>query len=460
MIIVARVLGPEAMGVVALVLVFTEMTRLLSEFGLSQAIIHHQDLNERKLATLYSVNWIMGIVAFFMAMVVSPWMASFFEEPRLAKLFPFAAIGFLIAPLAQQVNALLEKYLHFRTLAIRSMIGSVVGLVVAIGGVYAGLGVWAPVLAGLISTLVFQLLLSYVGYRERLLHGFAFDIPATRALLTFGAYRTGAMGLNAINSRVDQLIVGGTVGAGALGLYSMASRVTLMSMQQINGIATRVAFPAIARIQHDIRRVRTAHLRLVNRVSTVNAGVFFGVGAIADPLVRLVFGPDWGEMITLLQLMCGYVLVRSLSNVNAPLVMGLGKAKWAFYWNLALFIVIPLTVIAASRIGALEAIVIALLGVQVIFVSIAYFYWIRRLIGPCLGAYARATLAPWLCGAVMAGIVYALLAYFEHTSPALQLLVAIPAGAVAYVILNLWLNRPAVLDLVSLLPVNRLQVRG
>jgi lipopolysaccharide exporter len=455
LVLVARALGPSVMGVVALVLLFMELARNLSELGLSQAIIQRQDVTREQLATLYTLNWTLGLVVFLLALVSAPVAASTFGEPQLRHLIPVAAVGFLIAPLAQQVNALLQKEMDFRTLAIRSMSGSVIGLIVAVVGVWLGFGVWAPVLAGLVTNLFTQIFLFSVGYRRGLLNGFALSIRETGPLLAFGAFGTGANVLNIVNSRIDQFIIAGTLGATAMGLYAMSIKWTLANMQKINSIATRVAFPAIARIQHDRARVRAAYLRLVNRVTTANAAFLFGVAAVASPLVLFLLGTEWEPMIAPLQLMCGYVLVRSLGNVNGPLVTGLGKADWAFYWNLVLTLVVPVIVLGASQFGSLDAIVIALIGIQIVFASLAYFFWVRRLIGPCARDYLRAIFLPWTCGAGMAGIVVYTLGFLRNQPHLLQLAVAVPVGAVSYVLLSLLINRQALTELIVLLPGGR-----
>lgn len=450
-VLVARVLGPKAMGLIALVMLVNEMTSLLAQFGLSDAIIHRQGLKVRQLATLYTMNWLLGITAFALSVSLAWPAAEFFEQPLLVSLIPVSAIGFLISPIGQQVGVLLRKQMQFRTLTLLKMGTSVISLIIAVAGVHSGFGVWALVYAGLGGSIGGQIVLIYIGLKQKMLCGFAFDLHASRELLAFGAYRTGAMSLNMVNSRADQFIIGATLGATALGFYSMASRWTLMTMQQLNSIATSVAFPAIARIQADRLRVRNAFMRLTNRLCTVNAAVFFGLGATAEPLVKALLGDEWLTMVTVLRIMCGYVLFRSLGNSAGPLITGLGKAKWAFYWNLALVFVIPTTLLAASRIGTIEAIVSSLLGLQIVLVFFSYAYFIRRLIGPCFHDYFKAIAIPFGIGALMAVIVYTLLQFSDGLAPLFQLAIAVPAGAIVYILLSLAFNEDAMREILLLL---------
>ncbi|MEN8169041.1 MAG: MOP flippase family protein [Pseudomonadota bacterium] len=449
-ILIARVLGPDVMGIVAVLILVRELAGIMSDFGLSQAIVHYKKPTNSQLATLYSVNWILGFSAFIAGFLFAKPIATLFGMPQLITLLPVVAVGFLLEPIGQQVNALLQKSMDFQVLTKISITTTALGAIISIGGVYSGFGVWAVVISGLISSGARQLAYLAVARRRQLLHGFALDLKQSRALLSFGAYRTGATALNYVNSRADQLIVGGVLGSVALGLYSMATNWTLMAMQQINGIATKVAFPTISKLQDDGPRIRSVYLRLVNRVTTVNAALFFGLAVTAEPLVSLVLGADWSELAPVLQLMCGYVLLRSLGNLNGPLAMGLGKASWAFYWNLGLVAVVPATLWLASKSGSLLFIVMTLIGLQLVFAVLMYLYWTRRLVGPCLKEYAIAISGPWSCGVIMAITIHNALQVFSFLGSALQIGVALLIGGVIYITASWWLNRGGISDMFSL----------
>ena len=177
--------------------------------------------------------------------------------------------------------------MDFQTLTKISISTTILGAIISISGVYLGFGVWAVVVSRLVSNAVMQLAYLAVAKQRQLLHGFSLDFKGSKTLLSFGTFRVGASALNFFNSRADQLIIGSMFGSAALGLYLMATSWTLNIIEQINGIAAKVAFPAISKFKDDIPRVKKAYLRLVNRTCTINAAVFIGLFVIAEPLVIL-----------------------------------------------------------------------------------------------------------------------------------------------------------------------------
>lgn len=449
-VLVGRILGPESMGVVAVIMLVKELSVVISDFGLSQAIIHFPNPTSRQLATLYSINWMLGFFFFCAVQVLAEPLSQVFDQKELAELLPWVAVVFLMEPVGQQVNALLQKSMEFNVLAGVSIFGSFVNASVAIIGVYNGFGLWSIVAAGLLGSAVRQTGLAILARRRKLLNGFALDFANSKPLLRFGLYRTGATGLTLLNSRVDQVIVGAFLGSAALGLYSMAMTWTLMIMQQINSIATKVAFPAIARFQSDKPRVRHAYFRLVNRVTTVNAALFIGLAIIADPAVHLVLGPEWESLVPVLRLMCIYVLLRSLGNLNGPLSMGLGKADWAFYWNLALLLFIPPVIWLSAQKGILEYVLLAQIGIQATLTFFMYFYWTRRLIGPCAIGYAMSALRPALCGCIMGLALHFSMPFMALLETEFSIALSIFSGGVIYLAASLVFNREGIQEVLSL----------
>lgn len=450
LILIARKLGPELVGVIAAMALVRELATVISDFGLSQAIINFKNPNNRQLATLYSVNWFLGCGAFIIVFSMSTPIALLFSEPQLSYLLPYVAINFLLAPIGQQVNALLRKSMSFQVLTKISILSTLLGATISIFGVYMGFGIWAVVVSGLLTNAVMQISYLIVARQRQLLHGFSLDFKESKALLSYGIYRVGASGLNFFNFRMDQIIIGSMFGSAALGLYLMATSWTLNIMQQINGVAAKVAFPAISKFQDDIPRVKSAYLRLVNRACTINIAVFFGLIVIAEPLVTLLLGTDWLQLIILIKLMSAYVLFRSLGNLNGLLAMGLGKANWAFYWNLTLFSIIPIVLFLASKFGSLETVVISLICLHFIFSVFMYFFWTRKLIGSCLKEYIIAVGAPSSSGIIMVIAIYSVQYLLGSLDEFSEICVSLFVGGIVYIMTNFLFNRAAVLEILDI----------
>ena len=62
--IIARILGPEIIGIFAVLILIKELAEIVSDFGLTQAIIHFKNMTSEQYATIYSLNCLLGLFSF------------------------------------------------------------------------------------------------------------------------------------------------------------------------------------------------------------------------------------------------------------------------------------------------------------------------------------------------------------------------------------------------------------
>ena len=83
-IILARLLGPEPFGLVAIALFVQGLGNLFAEGGLGTALIQSQEISEHDIRSVFSAQMVIG---FFMSGAVigsAPLLSAFFHEPMAA----------------------------------------------------------------------------------------------------------------------------------------------------------------------------------------------------------------------------------------------------------------------------------------------------------------------------------------------------------------------------------------
>lgn len=456
--VLGRLLGPGAFGLMALVLIVLNFAQLLGQFGLSEAIIQRKNPTREELSSLYWLNVTICTGLFFLLWIGSPAIASPLRTPELAGILPVAAAIFLILPFGFQFRALAQKALRFKLLAGVEVCIAVVSLLVSVVvAVVLDAGVWSLVWGYLAGQAAGAAILVVSGWRE----------GSTRPLLRlrradmagylgFGLYRTGAMSINFFTSRVAQLFVGVLLGTQALGLYSVATNLVLQPILKLNPVLTRVAFPVFSAVQDDVGRLRRGYLEMVRLLMFVSAPLLVGGAAVAPVAVPLLLGEQWTEAVPLVQVLAFYALLRSVGNAGGSLLMARGRAAWGFYWNLAVLLVIPPAVYAASLLGG-GAIHIAwaLVAVQTMLFLAHYRVFVRNLIGPCFVPYIGAAGVPVLAAAAMGAVVFVVGIPLADLPNAPRLVVQVAVGALLYALLARLFLRKELRGVLSLLPTSR-----
>jgi len=366
LMVLGRILGPESFGLLAMMLVVTGFAELLSQMGLSEALIQRPAPTHNELSSLYWLNIALGGLLYVTLLLATPLIATLYSTPQLEQLLPWVVLVFLISPWGIQFKALLQKQLHFRPLAIIEILAALVGTVLAIVLAWQGYGVWSLVWGQLAQSTVMTLSLVLVGWQRQMLPGFYFNYASVKPYLSFGLHLLGSNILNYFNSRTDQLVVGVLLGSQALGYYSMAFNLVLQPISRINPVLTQVAFPVLTKVRSDKVRLKRGYFRMLNLLSSINAPILIGVAAVAPLLIPLALGDQWLPIVPLIQVLALFALIRSTGNAGGSLILACGRADLAFYWNLVLFAFIPLAVVVGAIIGALQGIAWTLLGLQLL----------------------------------------------------------------------------------------------
>ena len=129
-VLVSRVIGPAELGYVALAVAVVGTLGAFSPAGFGDALVQRSDLDPRHLDTTFWLCLGWGIGLYGLTMLLSAPLARVLREPMLATLLPVVGLR-LILDLATVVpTALLSRSMQFRQLAVRTLIASVLSMIV------------------------------------------------------------------------------------------------------------------------------------------------------------------------------------------------------------------------------------------------------------------------------------------------------------------------------------------
>jgi O-antigen/teichoic acid export membrane protein len=430
-VVLARLLSPQEYGVFAATAV---LTGLLGAFGggaLTAALVQRADVTGEDLDTSFWVAMgLGGAMALLLIMSAHP-IAIFFREPLIAPLLMAQAIGVVLAPLGAVHAALLSRRMDFRSLARVDLMTVAGSGVLAIGMALSGWGVWSLVVPGLAGTGLGVLALwRLVPWRVQ-------GGIDRESLLRLGRFSVSVLAfdvLNYVRGNVDYLVLGRVLGTRPLGLYYLAYNITTIPQTRMVPIITRVLFPALSAVQHDLPRLRNAYAQAVRYVSLVTFPLLAGLAILASEFVLAVFGIHWVEAVPLVRILCIAGVLYSLGTTTGSVIFSRGRADLACWISIGATAFMSGCVLAGARYGALGVAVGVAAYAALSFVPVQLLT--NRLIDLSPTDYLRA-LAPATCGsAIMAVVLLLGRAAWEPgsgTSPVAAVAVLVPAGVAVYV---------------------------
>ena len=435
--ILARLLDPADFGLMALVVAVMAFLQVFADAGVSNAIIHHRDINQNQLSSLYWLNVAASAVLTLLLVCASSWFAAWYRQPELQLLLWFSGAVLLTSAGSQQLRIVAQKNLHFRSLAKIELLSALIGFCVAVVSAYAGAGVYSLML-GALATALASCCLSWWwladGWRPRL----HMRVGEIRHFLKFGAYMVGNNLANTFNSQVDVLLGGKLLGAQAIGFYSVPKDFSLRIAAVINPIITQVGIPVMAKAQEDDALLKRFYLQTMRMTSSVNFPIYIALCAFAPEVVYLLLGPAWEASVPLLQVFAIWALLRSTGNPVGALLMARGKADLSFKWNMAWLLIMPPAIWLGSEYGAMGmAISMSALGIIGYWPN--WYFLVRPLCGAGLGEYSVQMAVPLALSAI-AGVV-GLLGASLFEGEVFRLIVGTLCGALTYLAVSWRFNQ-------------------
>ena len=372
-LLLARMLNPQAYGLIAIATVFISVMSTLSELGFQKAIVQAPRLSPCSLHSVFCLSLTMGALLYLGIWMSGPVLSAAFGEPELELVIRWLGLLVLMKSLTVVHRGLLVRRFEFKLLALRSIVSILVGGTVGIGMAMQGHTIWALVgqqlSAGMTSVLT--LWFSAAWFPQ-----FRFSWPAAKTLLPFSLRVTGSNLLDVANRQSDKLLIAAYLGKTELGAYSIAYKVFGVASRIVLLPLTRVALPAFSQRQDDLPALRSIYYTAVSISSAASLPFFLLILLSVDRLIPALFGAQWSAGIPVLQLLLVSSCINSINSFSSPLLLALGRARTVFRLNVLNVSLNILGLLIAVRWGVV-AVALAF-AIRSIAMLPADFYFLHR----------------------------------------------------------------------------------
>ncbi len=311
LMILARLLEPKDFGLVGMVTAFTGVLDLFRDFGLSAATVQRTTITNDQISTLFWINVAFGFVLAIVMAILAPSIAAFYHEPRLLWVTIVLTTGLIFNAAGVQHSALLQREMHFTTLAVISVVSLILGTAVAIVGAKAGYGYWS-----LVAMTVIQPLANTLGswLATRWVPGIPRRRTGIRSMMRFG----GTLTLNGlivyVASNLEKVLLGRFWGVDAIGLYGRAYQLINIPTSNLNSAAGEVAFSALSRLQHDPALRKKYFLKGFSLVLGLTLPITIACAFFANDVVFVLLGSKWKDAAPIFRWLAPTILVFAIAN--------------------------------------------------------------------------------------------------------------------------------------------------
>lgn len=443
-IALARLLAPEAFGLVAMMTIASELAMLFADFGIGSAIVQRRQIDRKLLSTCFWLN--LGIAAACAVALIGagPFMASYFGHTELIVLTMIAGFNLLVNGAMVIPQAVLMRRMHFRQLTVSQTIGSLTGSFVAIAAALMGAGVWSLAVQPVLGSFMALLLMARAAQWHP---DFSMDKKSIRSLVNFGGNLLGANVLGFVGRNMHSFLIGKSLGSASLGIYNMAQTIAYMPAYQVSVVVQKVLFPTLSRLQDDRPGLRSAYLRAVGAVALCTFPMMMGLYATAEDLVPVVLGPDWLPMVVVLKIVSWAWMIQSVGTIAGTILVSIGETRLMFRAMGLTTVLTVISLLIGIRGGLLGVAIAASLATAVSYAIIVVIA-LARIELPLL-RYLATLMRPFAAAVGMTIIVLVIKHAMSDVTPMIRLGACVLGGVFAYLGWTLVLNREQALDLVK-----------
>jgi PST family polysaccharide transporter len=425
--ILARLLGPEAYGIVALAAPVVFLAMLIGDAGLGATLVRTPDpdgeLESTVMWTAVGVGATLGLGLF----AAAPLIAAGLTEPPLAPVLRAFAPVLLLSALCIVPGVRLQKQGRFSAFALGDVASTLCGMAVALGGALHGWGAWSLVAQQLtqwgvkfVATALLSRLPFPTRFRPDLL------LPHVR----FGLALLGSNLIGFAGRSVDALLVGSVIGVKALGIYSMAVQFMRVPDMVLTGPVYTSLFPTIAASVADREKVAAMYVSALRVMTILSAPAMVGLALTGGYAADLFLGPKWVGLPPVLAVLAPAGAVLCLLPINGAVMLGFGRSDVQFRTS-SLCTALYLTGVALGLPFGIEGVAIGCASACVLG-AVPSFRAVVRILGVRRVGF-RAALFPPVGAAIAMGVAVLLTERLTAGRPAAAgFVAAVAAGIVSY----------------------------
>lgn len=407
-LVLARILAPEAFGMVATVTMVTSFADMFSDSGFQKYLVQHEFENDEDLHHSADVAFWTNI-----GISIGLWAGIALFRDEVAALVGSPGLGFPIAvacaslPLTSFSSiqlALYRRRLDFKTVMPVRVVTALVPLVVTVPLALAGIGFWSLIFGTIAGNIVTAFALTALSpWKPQLYYSFSL----LQKLFAFSGWSL----LEAIaiwaTSWAGTFVVGNLLDAYDLGLYRQPMTLVNSAFNLITNATTPVLFSSLSRLQGSMEEFRSFFYRFQFNVAMFVLPLGFGIFCFRDFLTDLLLGSQWRNAALMLGcwgLSTGVMVV--FGHYCSEVFRAIGKPRTSLQCQCVyMCVMVPTLYVSAS--AGFNQLVIANSAVRLVGILIDQIM-IRRVAGIRFFRILSGIRAP-LIGSIIMGAVGLLL---------------------------------------------------
>lgn len=294
--ILARILVPEAFGVIATVTMITSFSDMFTDSGFQKYLVQHEFKSEKakneNANVAFWTNFVISMILWFIISLFREKLATLVGSSGLGNVIAIACFQLPLTSFSSIQMALYKRSFDYKSLFLVRMISVCIPFVVTIPLAILGLGYWSMIIGTIAIQISNAIILTIKSKwkpelfysRKILIAMFSFSIWSLIEAISIW-----------LTTWVDSFLVGNALDQYYLGLYKTSTSMVNTLMALVTSTLIPVLFSTLSRLQDDDQKFNKIFFKFQRVVSIIVFPLGVGVWLYSDLATKILLGNQWSE---------------------------------------------------------------------------------------------------------------------------------------------------------------------
>lgn len=324
MAIVSRLMTPAEVGLFMVASSLVIMVETFRDFGVGAFLIQEAELTPEIIRSAVTVTTLLSLALGGLIYAGAGLAGAVYGNADLTQLIQIASLGFLAAPISNPLLALLRRDMRFGAVAgisfSMALVNSATTILLAAAGYGAYSFVWGSVMAAGVTAIGAVICQPQLWILSP-------SLKHWRRVVPFGAWSSVVTLLGMLYDAIPRLLLGRLIGFDAVGLFSRAVSLTQLPDKLMLSAIQPVVLSALSAKARAHENLLEPYMLGLSLISVIQWPALATIVVLADPIVRILLGPQWLDVIPLVRIVALAAIPTCTNYLTFPLLVALGQLR-------------------------------------------------------------------------------------------------------------------------------------
>lgn len=329
-LVVARILGPESYGVVAIALGMFYFLVWTSKVGLNVYLVRQPDLPKTGVAHVLTFYNSAGLAVCLILAGVAPVFGWWTGESEITDIMRVLMLAVWLDMVASVSMSMLERELRFAEVGLVDALSQLINYAVAVALVLTGSGYWGPI----IGTVLGFFVKACLAYRYHPVPwGWHWNWQFLKPALSYGFTYVSSDWILSTKNLIVPVLVSRLVGVSAAGIISIAIRLS-QQLAILRLVIRQMSVSIMAKLIDAPEQVRNTVSQGMTYQALLIGPCCAVFSCLAVWVIPLVFGEEWLASVQIFPFVATGILVSSVFDLHSSTLYAIGHNRQVAKLNL------------------------------------------------------------------------------------------------------------------------------